>query len=204
MAGLPNVEGVRSLSKFGLSQVTVVFNDGVNIIYFARQLVQERLEQAREQIPAELGRPEMGPVSTGLGEIFQYTVEAPHGDLTELRTIQDWIVKPMLRTVPDADAIGRLLVRAPGGERVPLASLARIEELEGPAEITHENASRLIIVEGNVRGRDIAGFVADVRRLFEHKSLSCRQGIESSSGDNSRTSNVPATVCSWSSRSASF
>jgi cobalt-zinc-cadmium resistance protein CzcA len=99
MAGLPNVEGVRSLSKFGLSQVTVVFNDGVNI-YFARQLVQERLQQAREQIPAELGRPEMGPISTGLGEIFQYTVEAPHGDLTELRTIQDWIVKPMLRTVP--------------------------------------------------------------------------------------------------------
>ena len=72
----PDVEEVRSLSKFGLSQVTVVFDDHVNI-YFARQLVQERLQEAREQIPPGLGTPEMGPISSGLGEIFQYSVEAP-------------------------------------------------------------------------------------------------------------------------------
>jgi cobalt-zinc-cadmium resistance protein CzcA len=99
MAGLPGVDEVRSLSKFGLSQVTVVFKDDVNI-YFARQLVQERLQLARDEIPPGLGMPGMGPISTGLGEIFQYTVESPTKDLTELRTLQDWIVKRQLRTVP--------------------------------------------------------------------------------------------------------
>lgn len=98
MSGLPDVEEVRSLSKFGLSQVTVVFHDGVNI-YFARQLVQERLQQAKEEIPPGLGTPEMGPVATGLGEIFQYSIESEQRDLTELRTLQDWIVKPQLRSV---------------------------------------------------------------------------------------------------------
>jgi cobalt-zinc-cadmium resistance protein CzcA len=97
MLGLPDVEEVRSLSKFGLSQVTVVFKDQVNI-YFARQLVQERVQQAREEIPPELGNPEMSPVSTGLGEIFQYTLESDQRDLTELRTLQDWLVKPQLRS----------------------------------------------------------------------------------------------------------
>jgi heavy metal efflux system protein len=99
MAGLPDVAEVRSLSKFGLSQVTVVFADHVNI-FFARQLVQERLQEAREQIAPGLGTPEMGPISTGLGEIFQYSVVAPNGDLTDLRTLQDWVVKPQLRSVP--------------------------------------------------------------------------------------------------------
>ena len=99
MLGLPGVEEVRSLSKFGLSQVTVVFHDDVNI-YFARQLVQERLQKAREEIPEGLGVPEMGPVSTGLGQIFQYIIEPPGGDLTEARTLQDWVVRPQLRTVP--------------------------------------------------------------------------------------------------------
>ena len=98
MSGLPGVEEVRSLSKFGLSQVTVVFADHVNI-YFARQLTLERLQEAREQIPPELGIPEMGPISSGLGEIFQYSIESAGNDLTELRTLQDWVVKPQLRGV---------------------------------------------------------------------------------------------------------
>ncbi len=102
MFGLPNLEEVRSLSKFGLSQVTVVFEDGTDI-YFARQQVQERLQEAREQIPEGFGTPEMGPISSGLGEIFQYTIEAEPGsgiDATELRTLQDWVVAPQLRGVP--------------------------------------------------------------------------------------------------------
>ena len=99
MSGLPDVEEVRSLSKFGLSQVTVLFRDHVNI-FFARQLVQERLQHAREQIPAGFGTPELGPITTGLGEIFLYSIEAPTRDLIELRTIQDWVVKPQLRGVP--------------------------------------------------------------------------------------------------------
>jgi cobalt-zinc-cadmium resistance protein CzcA len=99
VSGLPRVQQVRSLSKFGLSQVTVVFEDGVDI-YFARQLVEQRLQEAQAEIPPGLGIAEMGPISTGLGEIYQYTVETPSNDLTEARTIQDWMVKRILRTVP--------------------------------------------------------------------------------------------------------
>ena len=82
MGGLPHVQLVRSLSKTGLSQVVIVFDDGVDT-YFARQLVFERLQQAREQLPTGV-EPEMGPISTGLGEIYQYTLESDKHDLTEL------------------------------------------------------------------------------------------------------------------------
>lgn len=99
MSGLPDVEEVRSLSKYGLSQVTVVFKDQVNI-YFARQLVLERLQQAKEEIPPGLGTPLLGPIATGLGEIYLYTVEGKDIGSTELRTIQDWIIRPQLRMVP--------------------------------------------------------------------------------------------------------
>lgn len=98
MSGLPDVEEVRSISKFGLSQVTLVFEEGTDI-YFARQLVQERLQTAREEIPEGFGTPEMGPISTGLGEIFQYTIEGRNTEATELRTLQDWVVAPQLRSV---------------------------------------------------------------------------------------------------------
>ncbi len=99
MFGLPAVEEIRSLSKFGLSQVTVVFDEGTDI-YFARQQVQERLQQAREEVPTNVGTPEMGPISTGLGEIYQYTLESATLSATELRTLQDWVVAPLLRGVP--------------------------------------------------------------------------------------------------------
>jgi cobalt-zinc-cadmium resistance protein CzcA len=102
MSGLPGIEEIRSVSKFGLSAVTVVFGDSTDI-YFARQLVLERLSQAREQIPAGVGSPEMGPVSTGLGEIYQYELRAAPGsgyDPTSLRTVQDWIVRRQLLGVP--------------------------------------------------------------------------------------------------------
>ena len=107
MGGLPKLEYTRSLSRYGLSQVTVVFKDGTDI-YFARQLVTERIQQAREKLPPGT-ETAMGPVSTGLGEIYMYAVEAkpgakkPDGEpysATDLRTIQDWIIKPQLRTVP--------------------------------------------------------------------------------------------------------
>jgi len=102
MFGLPKLEQIRSVSKFGLSQVTVIFREGTDI-YFARQQVQERLQAAKEEIPEGFGTPEMGPISTGLGEIFQYTIEAEPGsgiDATELRTLQDWVVAQQLRAVP--------------------------------------------------------------------------------------------------------
>ncbi|MBC7909958.1 MAG: efflux RND transporter permease subunit, partial [Pyrinomonadaceae bacterium] len=102
MSGLPDVEEIRSVSKFGLSAVTVVFADSVDT-FFARQLVLERLTQAREQIPEDIGSPEMGPISTGLGEIYQYELRAAPGsgyDPTALRTIQDWSVRRQLLGVP--------------------------------------------------------------------------------------------------------
>jgi len=99
MAGLPGSTQVRSLSKTGLSQITVVFKDDVDI-YFARQLVQQRLLEVRDRIPDGLGEPEMGPVSTALGQVFMYRLVAGDKSLMELRTINDWFVKPQLRTVP--------------------------------------------------------------------------------------------------------
>ena len=107
MGGLPNLQYTRSLSRYGLSQVTVVFADGTNI-YFARQLVNERLQQVKDLLPNGIEMA-MGPISTGLGEIFMFAVEAkkaaknPDGSEIspiDLRTIQDWIIKPQLRTVP--------------------------------------------------------------------------------------------------------
>lgn len=106
MSGLPDVTEIRSVSKFGLSAVTVAFDDSVDI-YFARQLVMERLAQAREQIPESIGSPEMGPISTGLGEIYQYELVSKDGshDAKALRTVQDWNVKRQLLGVPGATEI---------------------------------------------------------------------------------------------------
>ena len=102
MSGLPDIVEIRSVSKVGLSAVTVVFDDSVDT-YFARQLVNERLSQAREQIPESVGSPELGPISTGLGEIYHYEVKAAPGsnyDATSLRTIEDWSVRRQLLGVP--------------------------------------------------------------------------------------------------------
>ncbi len=122
MSGLPKIEAIRSVSKFGLSLVTVVFEEGTDI-YWARQLVAERLSEARDRIPKGYGEPEMGPISTGLGEIYQFEVRgepacAPGEPDTEscytpmeLRTILDWFVNYQLRAVP-----GIVEVNSFGGE----------------------------------------------------------------------------------------
>ncbi len=101
MNGLPGIEEIRSVSNFGLSVVNVYFEDDIDI-YFARQVVGERLQEAREQIPEGFGDPEMGPISTGMGLILFYFIEDTTGSysLEELRSIQDWIVKFQLQTVP--------------------------------------------------------------------------------------------------------
>lgn len=108
MTGLPGLAEIRSLSKFALSQITVVFKDDVDI-YFARQLVLERMMAAKERLPEGLD-PVMAPVSTGLGEVYQYYVEGPQAaatdpkiveaELTDQRTVQDWILRPLLKSVP--------------------------------------------------------------------------------------------------------
>ena len=99
-SNIPGLIEIRSFSRFGLSLITIVFDDDVDI-YWARQQVTERLKLAQEQIPEGLGSPELAPVTTGLGEIYQYVIRADHGyenkyDATELRTIQDWIVRRQL------------------------------------------------------------------------------------------------------------
>ena len=98
MNGLPKVVEVKSLSAFGISQVSVYFADDVDI-YFARQLTQEKLLQARSEIPPGLGEPKLGPITTGLGQVYQYVVRGAQST-TDLRTLQDWVVKYNLRTVP--------------------------------------------------------------------------------------------------------
>ena len=104
MANLPGVKEIRSVSKFGLSVVTVVFDDDLGT-YLPRQLIAEKIKSAEEKIPAGFGKPFMGPVSTGLGEIYQYVidVDAKHKDqysLSDVRTIQDWVVKRQLSGIP--------------------------------------------------------------------------------------------------------
>lgn len=115
MANLPGVVEIRSVSRFGLSVVTIVFEDNMGT-YLPRQLVQEKLIEVREEIPPNFGEPSMGPITTGLGEIFQYTIDPKPGydsvyDAMELRSIQDWIVSRQMALVP-----GVVEVNAFGGK----------------------------------------------------------------------------------------
>ena len=103
MRGLPRVTEVRSLSKAGLSQVVIIFEDGVDT-YWTRQVVFERLAMAREQLPPGV-EPELGPTSTGLGEIYQYTLEGDGLSAMELRTLQDWLVAPLLKPIPGVNEV---------------------------------------------------------------------------------------------------
>src|SRR3970040_2096959 len=103
MSGLPNLKEIRSVSNFGLSVLNIYFEHGIDI-YFARQLVNERLQLAREEIPSGFGEPEMGPISTGLGQILFYFVEDQTGKRShqDMRENQDWLIQFKLPTVPGA------------------------------------------------------------------------------------------------------
>ncbi len=98
MNGLPRVKQVRSISQFGLSAVTIEFEEGTDI-YFARQIVSQRLQGITDELPEGVSSPQLGPISTALGEIYQYVVKGDGYSLTELRTIQDWIIAPQLKTI---------------------------------------------------------------------------------------------------------
>jgi heavy metal efflux system protein len=110
MNGLPGVVEIRSISRTAVSAVTVVFDDDTNI-WFARQLVSERLKVAEAMIPPGYGRPELGPVSTGLGEIYEFYLQSKQHSPMELRTLLDWVVAYRLRSVP-----GVIEVNGMGGE----------------------------------------------------------------------------------------
>jgi cobalt-zinc-cadmium resistance protein CzcA len=160
MGGVPKVTQVRSLSKSGFSQVVVVFQDDVDI-YFARQQVFERLQTAKENLPKGIA-PELGPISTGLGEIFQYTLEGEGLSPTELRTIQDYLVAPQLKPIPGVNEVNsfggfvrqyHVLVRPDALLKYDLSLRHVVEALER----NNSNAAGGYIVRGweqtYVRGR---------------------------------------------------
>ncbi len=170
MGGLPNVKMVRSLSKTGLSQVVVIFEDDVDT-YFARQLVFERLQLAKEQLPEGV-EPEMGPISTGLGEIFQYTLTSDRHSLTELRTLQDWMVAPRLRMLPGVNEVNsmggfvRLIQVRVSPERLLEYGLTLPEIVDSVAR-NNANAGGSFITRGweqeNVRSVGLFSTMDDIR-----------------------------------------
>ena len=183
MAGLPRLDYTRSVSRYGLSQVTVIFKDGTDI-YLARQLVNERLGEAKERLPDGI-EPAMGPIATGLGEIFMYTVsstdENAH-DAMSLRTIQDWIVRPQLRQTPgvvEVNTIGGYTKQfhvLPQPDRLlaydltlqdVMAALARNNINTGAGYIERFGAQYLIRSPGQVATLD------DIR----HITITKRQGV---------------------------
>ena len=157
LAGLPRMVYTRSISRYGLSQVTAIFEDGTDI-YFARQLVNERLGQARASLPAGLD-PEPGPIATGLGEIFMYTVSSEPGadhDPMFLREVQDWIIRPQLRQVPgvvEVNTVGghtRQFVVAPLPEKL-LAYGFSLDDLVAAIEANNDNVGAAYIEQSGTQ-----------------------------------------------------
>ncbi len=174
MNGLPGVAHTKSISAFGISQISVYFRDDVDI-YFARQLALERLQQAKEEIPPGLGEPTLGPITTGLGQVYQYVVRGEGTDVTELRTLQDWIVKYNLRTVP-----GVTEVLSFGGEvkqyqvRIDPRSLLQygvtLAQVREALEVNNRNVGGGYIVRGSeeyiVRGIGLAENLGDLESII--------------------------------------
>ena len=182
MSGLPGLAQTRSLSRYGLSQITVIFQDGTDI-YFARQLVNQRMQEARDSLPPGV-TPAMGPISTGLGEIYLWTVEAeddakkPDGTPytpMDLREIQDWVIKPQLRNVPGVTEINSIggyakeYLVAPAPEKLAaygftladiVTALQRNNSNVGAGYIERQGEQYLIRAPGQVGG------IADIREVI--------------------------------------
>ena len=170
MAGIPRLDYTRSISRYGLSQVTVVFKDGTDI-YWARQLINERITEVRERLPQGI-EPRMGPIATGLGEIFMYTVSAQaDSDLSpmDLRTVQDWIVRPQLRQTPGVVEVNTIGGYSKQFHVLPdpdklfaydltlqdlVAALARNNRNTGAGYIERQGAQYLIRSPGQVNNLD--------------------------------------------------
>lgn len=185
MAGLPQLDYTRSISRYGLSQVTVVFKDGTDI-YFARQLVNERIQEVKSQVPSGL-EPSMGPISTGLGEIFMFTVEPEVGAAkpdgseytpTDLREIQDWVVRPQLRNlqgVTEVNTIGGYVKQfhvTPRPDRMlaynltlrdVMDALARNNDNAGAGYIERFGEQYLVRVPGQVANPEEIGAITITR-----------------------------------------
>ena len=151
LAGIPGLSYTRSLSRYGLSQVTAVFEDGTDI-YFARQLIGERINEVKGQLPEGI-EPAMGPIATGLGEIFMYTVNSEPGfdhDPVALRTVQDWIIRPQLRQTP-----GVVEVNTAGGYTKQFHVLPDPNKLLA-YDLTLDDIVRVLLRNNNNRG---AGYI---------------------------------------------
>lgn len=172
ISGLPGLTEVRSISKFGLSQVTVLFEDGTNL-YLARQVVMERLQSG--ELPVGLERPQLGPVATGLGEVFHYLVTGDGKTLAELRTLHDWVVKPQLRSVP-----GVAEVNTWGGDERQLQVVVdpihlqkydlSLQQLIAALEQNNTNVGGGVLIEGGeatlVQGIGIITRPADIEQVI--------------------------------------
>jgi len=156
MAGIPKTTEVRSISKYGLSVVTVVFHDGTDI-YFARQLVNERMREAQDAVPEQYGKPVMGPISTGLGEIFQFTVENDRLTLMQLEELLDWQIAPQLRTVP-----GVVEVNSFGGEDKQYQVILQPERLQAAGVSVAQVVDALERSNANAGG----GYIEHAREHF--------------------------------------
>ena len=168
ITGVPGLAGVRSVSKFGLSQVVATFVDGTDV-WFARRLVGERL--ATVELPIGVAPPKLGPVATGLGEVFHYVLTSDRGDITELRTVQDWLLAPALRAVP-----GVAEVNSWGGNveqyevRIDPVRLARhglsFDRLVAALTENNRNAGGgSVAAQGNMLLVQGVGGVADLQQL---------------------------------------
>lgn len=176
MQGLPDVVEIRSTSKFALSVVTVVFEERVNP-YFARQLVFERLQQAEAQLPKGLAEPALGPMTSGMGEIYMYTLEsqgnsAPGSkpmDAMELRTLQDWVVKPQLRTIPGVTEVNSF-----GG------FVKQIQVLIDPDKLVSHGLSFHQVLEALDQTSSIAGgnFIEHNKEQFIVRGLGLAENLE--------------------------
>ncbi len=172
MRGLPRVTQVRSLSKAGLSQVVIIFEDGVDT-YWTRQIVFERLSMAKEELPPGVD-PELGPISTGLGEILQYTLDGEGKSAMDLRTVQDWIVAPLLKPIPGVNEVNSF-----GGEVKQYQVLVSPEKLlkygltvndvVEAVEQGNANAGGGVIVRGweqmYMRGVGLLKDIPDIERI---------------------------------------
>lgn len=213
LAGMPRLKETRSISQFGLSQVTVIFEDDIDI-YFARQMVMERLQTAEEELPPNISAPQMGPVSTGLGEIYYVLVEGPQSE-QERRTLLDWVIKPQLRTVP-----GIIEVNSFGGTEKQfqvlvdpaklLAHRVTLRQVQEALEDNNRNAGGAYLQRGDeqqlVRGvgvirdeRDIGNIVVNaesgtpvfMRDIAEVKTgPAIRQGALTSNGQGEAVAGI--------------
>lgn len=150
MANLPGVKEIRSVSKFGISLVTIVFEDNLGT-YLPRQLIAEKIKSATAKIPAGFGEPEMGPITTGLGEIYQYTLDVKEGyenryTATELRTIQDWVIKRRL-----AGINGVVEINSWGGY------LKQYEVAINPTQMAALNVTLMEVFDALVANNSISG-----------------------------------------------